>query len=118
MAHHGDPLTALDQLTVVFRHYVDGENLSNLRSSFAILISILDHMGRHVAAATVAGFAVNPFTLAAIPETEMALANTRERLGDSRFEALRRVGAAMPTSAMAEFVENEIAELRTELTVT
>ena len=118
MAQHGDPFTALDQLTVVFRHYLDGGNLSNLRSSFAILISVLDHMGRHVAAATVAGFAVNPFILAAIPETDVALAHVRECLGDLQFEALRRTGAAMPTPVMVEFVENEIADIRAELTST
>lgn len=118
MAQHGDPLSALDQLTVVFRHYLDGGNLSNLRSSFAILISILDHMGRHVAAVTVAGFAVNPFILATFPETNVALAHARDHLGDERFEALLRSGAAMPTPVMVEFVENEIADLRTELTAT
>lgn len=118
MAHHGDPVKALDQLTVVIRHYLDGGNLSNLRSSFAIVISILDHMGRHVAAATVAGFAVNPFILAAIPETQLALTHARESLGDVQFEALHRTGAAMTTPAMVEFVENEIADLRAELTAT
>jgi hypothetical protein len=118
MAHHGDPVKALDQLTVVFRHYLDGGNLSNLRSGFAILMSVLDHMGRHVATATIGGFAVNPFILAAIPETEVALTHARESLGDVQFEALRRNGAAMTTPAMVEFVENEIASVRAELTAT
>jgi len=116
MAQHGDPLSALDQLTVVIRHYVDGGNLTNLRSSFAILTTILDHVGRHVAAATIVGLAADPFIVASIPEANIAIPHLRQSLGDERFEALCRTGAAMTTAEMVEFVESEIADLRADLT--
>jgi tetratricopeptide (TPR) repeat protein len=116
MVSHGDPHAALDQLSTVIRHYLDGGNLSNLRSGLAILSTVLDHFDRHAAAATIAGFAVTPFILATVPETTITIANLRARLGPDEFERLRIHGEAMTVPAIAEFAEAQLADLRAEIT--
>jgi hypothetical protein len=49
-------------------------------------------------AATIAGFAVNPFTAASFPEANTAIAHLRDVLGDQTYESLARKGEAMTTA--------------------
>ena len=115
---HGEPLEALDALTTVIHRLLNAGNLTILRNAVAILAGLLDRFDRHAPAAQILGFAIDTFVSASIPETAITIAHLRERLGDEQFEALCRTGAAMTTAEMVEFVENEIADLRAEITST
>jgi predicted ATPase len=113
-ARHGDPLVALDHLTLAIRNYHDSGNTTTIRSPLAILATLFDRLGRYEPAATVAGFAVNPLSAATIPEINTAIAHLREVLGDPVYESLARVGEKMTTAAMATYAYDEIDQARAE----
>ena len=60
-AQHGDRMAALDYVTLAIRNYDDSGNATTMRSPLAVLAALLDRLGRHEAAATIAGFAAQPF---------------------------------------------------------
>jgi hypothetical protein len=66
-------------------------------------------------AATIAGFAVSPFSAAAFPEVTTAITHLRDVLGEATYESLARRGEAMTTSAMATYAYDQIDQARTEL---
>ena len=74
-----------------------------------------DRLGRHEAAATIAGFAVNPITAAASPEISTAIAHLRDVLGDQTYESLARKGETMTTAAMVTYAYDQIDQARAEL---
>jgi hypothetical protein len=74
-----------------------------------------DRLGRHEPAATIAGFAIDPFTSAALPEFNTAIAHLREVLGDPAYESLARQGETMTTAAMATYAYDQIDQARAEL---
>ena len=84
-------------------------------SPLSILAAFLDRLGHHEAAATIAGFALSPFTVAANPELGTAIAHLREVLGDQTYESLARKGETMTTAAMVTYAYDQIDEARTEL---
>ena len=57
-AEHGDPLAALDYVTLAIRNFHDAGNTTVMRVALAILAALFDRLGRHEPAATIAGFAV------------------------------------------------------------
>ncbi|MGA9677041.1 MAG: AAA family ATPase, partial [Mycobacterium sp.] len=85
---HGDPLTALDYLALAIRNFHDAGNTAMLRSPLALLAALFDRLGRYESAATIAGFASNPLSGAAFPETSTAVAHLREVLGEATYESL------------------------------
>ncbi len=117
-ASYGDTVAALDQISAVIPHYLDGGNLTNLRSSLAILSTVLNDAGQRDTAATILGFAANPFILASIPETGATIDDLRSALGFDRFETLRIRGEAMTVPDIVAFADHEIADLRAGLTAT
>jgi len=72
-AQHGDPLAALDYFTVAIRHYHDAGNTSLIRITLTVLAAFFDRLGHYEPAVTIAGFAFNPFTAAAVPEINTAI---------------------------------------------
>jgi hypothetical protein len=81
-----------------------------------VLAGLFDHLGRHEAAATIAGFAFNPITAAwSAAGLNTAIAHLRDVLGDQPFESLARQGEAMTTAAMATYAYDQIDQARTEL---
>jgi hypothetical protein len=54
-AEHGDPLAALDYVTLAIRNFHDAGNTTTIRVPPAVLAAFLDRRGRHEAAATIAG---------------------------------------------------------------
>jgi hypothetical protein len=115
MAHHGEPLDALNRLEEVMHRYYDVGNVNNLRHILAIFAVILNRFGRFEAGATVAGFAVTPFTNATFPEMSALAGNLREMLGEGSFDELTAVGASMTATSILEYADQEIAELRREI---
>jgi tetratricopeptide (TPR) repeat protein len=115
-AEHGDPLAALDHLTLAIRNYLNSGSTTMVRTALAVLATFLDQLGHHDAAATVAGFAVSfPLATAAFPEITTAIADLRDALGDQTYESLARKGETMTTAAMAAYAYDQIDQARTEL---
>jgi predicted ATPase len=113
-AEHGDPLAALDHVTLAIRNYHDAGN-ALIRAPLAILAAFFDRLGRYEPAATIAGFAVSPMTAALEPELSTAITHLREVLGDQTYESLARKGEAMTTTAMATYAYDQIDQARAEL---
>jgi predicted ATPase len=114
-AQHGDPLAALDYFTVAIRHYHDAGNTSLIRITLTVLAAFFDRLGRYEPAATIAGFAITPFTAAAVPEINPAIAHLRGVLGDHAYESVARRGETMTTAAMANYAYDQIDQARAEL---
>ena len=67
-------------------HYLG--NTFDMRGCLAELAALFDRLGCYEPAATIAGFALSPFTAAAVPEISTAIARLREVLGDQTYESL------------------------------
>jgi hypothetical protein len=115
-AEHGDPLAALDYVTLTIRSFHDAGNTTLMRSPLASLAAVLDRLGRYEPAATIAGFAFGPLT-AALPEFSAAIAHLRDVLGDPAYESLARAGESMTPAAMAMYAYDQIDQARTKLNV-
>jgi predicted ATPase/class 3 adenylate cyclase len=114
-ANYGDPLAALDYLTLAIRNYHDSGNVALMRSPLAVLAALFDRLRHHEAAATIAGFAFSPMTASVFPEITTAIAHLREVLGEATYESLARKGETMTTAAMAAYAYDQIDQARTEL---
>jgi predicted ATPase len=80
-AEHGDPLAALDHMTLVIRNFYDSGNVAYTRFVLATLAVFLDRLGRLEPAATIAGFAFSPFTASTVPQRSRVIAHLRDVLG-------------------------------------
>jgi predicted ATPase len=114
-ANYGDSLRALHYIGVAIHNYHDSGNPTSMRAPMATLATVLDRMGRYEPAATIAGFASTPFTVATYPELLTTTAHLRTALGDQAYESLARKGETMTTAAMATYAYDQIDQARTEL---
>jgi predicted ATPase len=114
-ARYGDPLAAMEHLSLAIQNYHDSGNFAVIRVPLATLAALLHRLGRHEPAATIAGYAFSPFTKGWIPEFGTAIGNLREILGDEKYKLLTRKGAAMSVSTMATYVYDQIGQARKEL---
>ena len=112
---HGDPLAALDHITLTIRNFYYSGNVALNRSALATLAVFLDRVGRLEPAATIAGFALSPLTASAFPQLSTAITHLRDVLGDQTHESLARKGETMTTAAMATYAFDQIDQARTEL---
>ena len=67
------------------------------------------------AAATIAGFALSPFTATLFREITTAIAHLRDVLGDQTYESLARKGETMTIAAMVTYAYDQIDQARAEL---
>jgi hypothetical protein len=114
-AEHGDPLAALDQVTLAIHNYHDSGSTDMTRTPLAVLVVFLDRLGHHEAAATIAGFTLTPFTATLFPEIITSIAHLRDVLGDQIYDSLARKGEAMTTAAMVAYAYDQIDQARAEL---
>jgi predicted ATPase len=114
-AEHGDPLAALDYVTMSIRNFHDAGSTTVVRGALAILAALFDRLGRYEPAATMAGFAFSPFTAVTSPEFNTAIAHLRDVLGDPVYESLARKGDTMTTAAMVTYGYDQIDQARAEL---
>ncbi len=114
-AEHGDPLAALDHITLAIRNFYDSGNVAYIGFALATLAVFLDRLGRLEPAATIAGFAFSPLTAAAFPNINITIKHLRHVLGDQTYESLARKGETMTTAAMATYAYDQIDQARTEL---
>ena len=75
-----------------------------------------DRLGRYEPAASIAGFALSPFTAATFPEITIAITHLRDVLGDQTYESLARKGETMTAAARATYAYDQIDQARAELT--
>jgi predicted ATPase len=113
-AVYGDPLAALNYITLAIRTFHDSGNTASVRGSVSILAAVFDRLGRYEPAATMAGFAVIPYT-AMLAEFTALIAHLRDVLGEATYESLARKGETMTTAAMATYAYDQIDQARTEL---
>jgi predicted ATPase len=116
-AEHGDPLAALDYVTLAIGNFHDAGNATTIRIPLAVLAAFFDRLGRYESAATIAGYAVNRATSAHVPEASTAIAHLRDVLGDPVYESLARAGEHMTAAAMATYAYDQIDQARAELDV-
>ena len=114
-AEHGDPLAALDHITLAIRNFYDFGNVGLFRSALATLPVFLDRLGRLEPAAIIAGFASSPLTASAFPQISTVIAHLRDVLGEATYESLARRGGTMSTAAMATYAYDQIDQARAEL---
>jgi tetratricopeptide (TPR) repeat protein len=112
---HGDPLAALDDITLAIRHCYDSGNVALIRSPLATLAVFLDRLGRLEPAVTIAGFAFGPLTATGVPEISTTITHLREVLDDQTYESLARKGETMTTAEMVAYAYDQIDQARTEL---
>ena len=112
---HGDTVSAFDHLTLAIRNHHDSGDTTTIRIPLAILAALFDRLGRYQPAATVDGFALSPFSAAAVPEILAAITHLRDVLGDATYESLARKGETMTTAAMATYAYDQIDQARAEL---
>ena len=112
---HGDPLAALDYTTLAIRNHHDSGNNIQYCDALATLAGLFEHLGRHEAAATIAGFAYSPVTAAWHAELATAIAHLREVVGDQAYESLAQRGETMTAAAMAAYAYDQIDQARAEL---
>jgi hypothetical protein len=74
-AEYGDPLAALDHVTLAIRTFHDAGN-ALIRNPLTMFAALFERLGRYEPAAAVAGFAFSPLTAAACPEINTAIATS------------------------------------------
>jgi predicted ATPase/class 3 adenylate cyclase len=114
-AEYGDALAALDYITMAIRNCHDSGNVTIIVTPLAILAALLDRLGLHESAATIAAFAYSPLTAVGSPPIGTTIAHLRDVLGDHTYESLARKGETMTTTEMATYAYDQIDQARTEL---
>ena len=114
-AKYGDPTTAFDYVSVAIRNYHESGNTSMIVIPLVVLAALFDRLGRLEAAATIAGFAFNPLTAAAVSEISTAIAHLRDVLGHETYESLARKGATMTTTEIVTYAYAKMDQARAEL---
>jgi len=85
-ATHGNPMDALEYVTLAIRNHYDSGSFSLLPQPLAALAFLFDQHGRYEPAATISRFASTPFTRRAFPEIVGVIAHLRDVLGDQTYE--------------------------------
>jgi predicted ATPase len=114
-ANSGDPLAALDYLTLAIRNYHDSGNIIQAHGSLRILAACLHRVERYESAATIAGFARSDLSETVMPEVNAAIVHVRQILGDASYESLARKGKGMTTAAALEYAYDQIHQARVAL---
>jgi predicted ATPase len=114
-AEQGGTVSAFDHLTLAIRNYHNAGNTTTIRIPLVVLAALFDRLGRYEPAAAIAGFALSPFSAAAVPEITIAITHLHDVLGEATYESLARKGETMTTAAMATYAYDQIDQARTEL---
>jgi hypothetical protein len=102
-------------IALAIHNFHNSGNPSTMRAPLAVLDALFDRLRRYEPAATIAGFALSPLTITALPEFNTAITHLRDVLGDQTYESLARKGETMTTSAMVTYAYDQIDQARTEL---
>ena len=111
----GDHRPALDHLRDATRAYVDAGDFSSLTWPLALISAVLMFCDLPEPAATIAGFATTPLTLAAFPQFAAAVEQLPHTLGVKDFDRPSQQGRSMPRPKMVAYALQAIEEARTRL---
>jgi predicted ATPase len=111
----GHSAAALDHLAQAIRVNRDSGSTSAIRFPLGILGAVFEGLGRHRAAATVAGFALHPMTVAAFPDLTAIAKRLNHALGDDAYTSNFRRGEAMTAAEIAAFAYEQIEQARADL---
>jgi predicted ATPase len=112
-AELGHIASALDHATLAIRNYHDSGNTTVIGGALGVVAALLDRLGRHEAAATIAGFAsLRPGIDSVYPQITATIAHLRDVLGDQAYESLAREGMSMTTSAVVTYTYDQIGQAR------
>jgi hypothetical protein len=106
---------ALDLLRDTTRWHFDAGDFSTLTASLALISALMIRCDLPEPAATIAGFATTPFSLAAFPPFATAVEELHQTLGDNDFDRLSQQGRAMPRPQMVAYALQAIEQARTRL---
>jgi predicted ATPase len=112
---HGEPADAFDYLVQAIRYYHDSGSSHLIQSPLAFLALMFDRLGYDGQAATIVGFADQPFTRAALPDLATTITHLREVLGADEYESCSGTGERMTTSEMVAYAFGQIERVRAEL---
>ena len=108
-------MAALDHLAIGIRGYHDSGNSTSICTPLAILATLLNRLGRHEPAATIAGFALSPLALSVVPELAAVAAGLRDVLGGRTYESFAARGEAMTMAEIAAYAYEQIEQARVQL---
>ena len=111
----GDLTGALGYLVVSLRYYHDSGAAYLVNTALTPLIVLLDRVGRYEPAATICGFALDPFSRSSLAEIGVTEAHLRDVLGPEVYEPLSRTGRQMNTAEMVRYAYEQMDLLRAEL---
>jgi predicted ATPase len=114
-ATYGEPVDALEYITLALRIFYDSGSFTFMHSSLAILADFLDRLGNHEPAAVISGYADAAFTWTTYPEFDATIGHLREVLGDEAYESCATAGRTMTNAAMATYAFEQIERVRAEL---
>jgi hypothetical protein len=92
LAEHGDTVSAFEHLTLAIRNFHDSGNTTSIHCPLDVLASLLNRLGRHEPAATIAGCVFGPLITAGMPDFGIVIAHLREVFGDQTYQSLARKG--------------------------
>jgi hypothetical protein len=110
----GDYRPALDLLRDAIRWHFDAGDFPSLTWPLALISTLLVSCDLPEPAATIAGFATTPFTLAVYPEFAAAVELLRQS-GDNDFDRLSKRGRSTPRPEMVAYALEAIEAARTKL---
>ena len=114
-AEHGDPLAALDHITLAIRNFYESGNVAYILAPW--------QLSRYSSTASDASNRQPPSPVShSIPlprrqstEITTAITHLRDVLGEATYESLARKGETMTTAAMATYAYDQIDQARAEL---
>jgi predicted ATPase len=106
---------ALDLLRDTIMWQFEAGDFFSLIWPLALISALLMRCDLSEPAATIAGFATTPFTLAAYPQFAAAVEQLPHALGDKDFDRLSQQGRSMPRPKMVVYALQAIEEARTRL---
>ena len=113
---YGDPLAALDYITLAIRNCHDSGSVAFLHSPLIHLAAILDRVGHFAGAAVVVSFAaLNPMAVVSNPQIAATINHIRENLSTQTYDELVREGATMAPAAMVTYAYEQIDQARAAL---
>ena len=115
-ADYGDPLAALDYLTVAIRNYHDsGNTTTDARPAGCPRRLLRPARTLRTGSHHQPDSPPTPSPRRAVPEINTAIAHLREVLGDQTYESFARTGATMTTAAMVAYAYDQIDQARAQL---
>jgi len=114
-ATYGEPMDALEYITLALRIFYDSGSFTFMHSSLAILSAFLDRIGNYEPAAVISGYSDAAFTWTTYPEFGTTISHLREVLGGEAYESCAGTGRRMTNAAMATYAFEQIDRVRAQL---